>query len=179
MAKVLGKGVVFCLRAVSEFRFLLRIPFSLYPPSLQLVHSSVHQPTRVNPGVLAWARVAAGFLAIFHSVRLLQQRINGRSPRLSFAMRILLAAFLLPAVVALKTCVVDAKCDVCGPEEALFPIASSPFADTGICVSKKRWRPTRLKLSSPTATETLPILCPRPISYNRCLPPLVGASRHL
>ena len=44
-------------------------------------------------------------------------------------MRILLAAFLLPAVVAFKTCVVDAPCDVCGPEEALFPIASSPFAD--------------------------------------------------
>ena len=98
---------------------------------------------------------------------------QSRSP--SFAMRILLAALLLPAVVALKTCVVDEPCDVCGAEEALFPIASSPFADTGICVSKKRWRPHAQTQLAHRHCRPYPL----PSTYCWCLPHLVGASRHL
>ena len=105
---------------------------------------------------------------------LLQQE-SGSFSVVVVAMRILLVALLLPAVVALKTCVVDEPCDVCGAEEALFPIASSPFADTGICVSKKRWRPHAQTQLAHRHCRPYPL----PSTYCWCLPHLVGASRHL
>ena len=52
----------------------------------------------------------------------------------------ILTALILPAVVAttFKTCVLDAPCDVCGPDEALFPVEGGVYANSGICVSKTR-----------------------------------------
>ena len=60
-----------------------------------------------------------------------------------------------------KTCVLDAPCDVCGPDEALFPVEGGVYANSGICVSKTRWVPT-LKLSSPTDTGR-----PNPLPSNQ------------